>query len=178
MAMGYDPDFQDLPAKGVDRFRGKREPASLAGLWTWVYIANLPFPAFMGSFICYGTGLLGMVAGAALLYGEGRRSCGRHPWAVGTVCYGGVFVAIAQLVPIFHMLAGMLGVGVAGYLTRQEVRGGSNLGPTGALIATVVTGLLLIAWALVAGLIIRAAIHAAVWIHREVDGRWAGAEKV
>lgn len=177
MAMGYDPDFQDVLAKRIDGFRGEGELAPPVALWSLVYVANLPFPAFMGFLLSHGPGLIGMAMGVALLYEAGRRACLGHPRAARTVSYGGVAVAVAQLFPIFHVLAGMVGVGVACHLFGRDFPGGSTLGPMGALIATVVTGTLLIAWASVIGLLIRAVISMVSWPRRGSGPRWAGPEK-
>jgi hypothetical protein len=146
--MGYDPDFQDWPEKRRGGPRAKGDPTPPVELWSWVYIANLPFPALMGALLTSGLGLLGLAAGVVLLYEVGRRACYGYPWAARIVSYGGVVVAVAQIFPIYHVLAGMAGVGSACFvLNLREFSDGSGLDPVAALIATVVTGLLLLAWA-------------------------------
>jgi hypothetical protein len=177
MAMGYDPDFQDLPVKGFDGLRVKGEPTPPVKLWTVVYVANLPFPAFMGFLVSYGPGLLGMAMGVVSLYVAGRRACRGCPWAARTVSYGGVAVAVAQLFPLLQLFAGIVGVGAAYQARGRNILGGSTLDPAGALIATIVTGLLLIACAGVVGLVGRAVRHAASSLHPDVEGEWTGPAK-
>ncbi|WP_337173137.1 hypothetical protein [Paludisphaera sp.] len=156
LTMVYDPDFQDLPDKRPKGFRAKGEPTPPVALWSWVYIANLPLPAYFGADLSFGLGLPGLVAGVVLLYEVGRRSCHACPWAIRRVSHGGVVVAAVQLYPVIHMIIGKLAVDAAFFIVPWDVANGTRLGPATALVATVVMGLILIAWAGAMGLIGRA----------------------
>lgn len=164
MAMVYDPDFHDLPEKRPEKFRAKAAPMPPVALWSWVYVANLPFPAFMGAWLSYGWGLLGMAAGVALLHEAGRRACHVYPWAVQTVSRGGVVVAFCQFFPIPQLLAGAAGVGAACFLLQWDSAATLRLDPATALLATIFTGLILIACAGVLGLIGRTITYLVQWL--------------
>lgn len=159
--MAYDPDFDGAivkrPGWAADR-PGDWPPYDL---WTWVYLANLPVATFLGFHTAYGPGLIGMVLGVAGVYAGGRWRCRANPRAFRMVSYGGLITAALQIFPLLHIFAGVLGIGAASVLGQYEnTHAAGALTLLGGLIATLVTGIVMISLAGVAGFFILAVRYA------------------
>lgn len=152
--MAFDSDFDQMSTKGPRR---SSEPEPPIMPWSALYLANLPLPMFMGFCVAYGPGVIGMAVGIAGLYLAGRGACRADSWGVLMFSYGGTLVAGLQMFPVLQLIAGMLGVGTASALGQGGSADNSlPLTAAGGLIATLVTGVVLIACATVAGFVLMA----------------------
>lgn len=165
MGQANDPDFPgDIIEKGGEQAR--IDPTMI--YWTMVCLANLVAPGILGGIATSGNARVGMVLGVFVVLALGLAACQVHRWAVLTVVYGGWIVAGFQPLPLMQFAAGALGMMAAA--EAEAVTGGRPLHLTtllGGLIATVVTGGVLIGFAAAFGL----AMRGLAFLGRMFDGR-------
>ena len=133
--------------------RGETRPPLL--WWTLVFGANLVLPLIWGYGSTSGLGRVGMGIGIAVVFAIGCRVSLRSRAAILPVIRGGGIVAASQFVPILHLVAGLVGVRAAHFLgttTRGERFGVDTA--LGGLVATLVTGIILLAVADIIGRLI------------------------
>ena len=104
------------------------EPRSLAWWWSGVFAANLLLPLTVGVLITTGKGggLIGMFAAVVVCWLVGLGGCYQMPRATEAVTVGGMYVAMFQLMPVFHLPAGFVAV-----LVWAEGVGGPLFQPPG-----------------------------------------------
>ncbi len=148
--MYHDADFADpIVAKPGRPSMG----ATLASLWFGVCLVNMIVPALLGLERTRGDGRAGMFLGIVAVLGLGflAYAGGELRESLRTVTYGGWVVAATQIVPLLQFVAGGLGVGAADAMgwTADRIATENFLARVdtlaGGLIATLVTGGLLIA---------------------------------
>ncbi|WP_165068810.1 hypothetical protein [Paludisphaera rhizosphaerae] len=136
--------------------------------WFIVCTLNLPVPLFLGFISTQNLGHVGLVLGVIAVYWIGYRACLTARDEVRAVVRGGWVVAILQFLPIFHMMAGAMGLGAAAELglghSFDPLLGGTANTLLGGLIATLVTAMLLVAFAGFLGAITRGKSRPAVSI--------------
>lgn len=176
--MAYDPDFDGAIVKRTGWPVGRPMDRPPYDLWTWVFLANLPVATFLGCHAAYGPGLFGMGLGMAVLYAGGRWRCRANPRAVRMVSYGGLITAALQIIPLLQIFAGILGIAAARALGQHEnTHAAGALTILGGLIATLVTGIVLISLAGLAGFFILAVRYAVSPSFRASIGEPAGSFK-
>jgi len=152
-----DPDFAD--GKCV------KTPVVTPPTWAWsaVVVANLPVTALLGWLITVEMGRVGMACGILLLYWLGYLACFLAGEYVRTVIYGAWVVAVSQTFPLLQIVAGAPANLLVQVMERGEI---SETGPPesittllGGLLATLVTGSILIASAAAFGVGIRVIIR-------------------
>lgn len=80
------------------------------GLWTLVFVGNLPIPVLFGQGVVGEGGMCGLFGALAVLYWIGFALC-LFRFRVGrSLVVGGVFIAATQLLPILHILCGSFGL--------------------------------------------------------------------
>ena len=136
-------------------------PASDLGLlfrWTGVFAANLVIPGIAAQGLSKPLDLLGIGLGFTALWTLGAAICLRNNRLRPMLLVGGTAVAISQVIPILQLLAS--GIGVALGRVRLEPRGPgikqilpilAEGQPIALAIGTLITGVHLIAGALVIG---------------------------
>ncbi|MDG3004559.1 hypothetical protein [Paludisphaera mucosa] len=162
--MVYDPDFA---ADFIDKLGERSAGRPPVRAWMLVCAGNLIVPGFFGTMLTREGGRLGMVLGVLVVLWLGRRACRHAREAVLTVVYGGWVVAVLQIFPLLQVAAGFCGVGAAVQTGRAMRSDYTHIDDVfGGLLATLVTGGLLIVVAAVFGLIGRLAVRLCRW-----DGR-------
>jgi hypothetical protein len=121
-----DPDDRAVPSRWLRA-------------WVAVFGVNLIAPLFFGSMETRGIGWLGVLAGVVFLLILSVRWLGRSERHRTPLLVGGIGVAIAQVVPVFQIIAGMLAILV------REIALEGHMGPPddgGPLVATFPAGLM------------------------------------
>lgn len=137
----------------------RRQLLRLLAAWTVVCLLNMPLPAFFGWASASERGRAGMVAGAAALLFLGGSICvawRKYGWAL---VIGGVPIGLSQFLPILHVMAGLVAMAIGEWLGQVEVSDAAVMqirSETGGFVVTIITGMLLMAGAMLAGLFIRA----------------------
>ncbi|AMV40131.1 hypothetical protein [Planctomyces sp. SH-PL62] len=147
MTRPVDPDFEDPMADKIDKRTIGPSPLEA---WCAVFMTNLVVPLGFGMSTTNLSGKIGMLGGILVLFGLGWRTCSNLPGARSALIYGGWIVAAAQLFPIVHLTAGMMGVAAARAAQREFI---PIITMLGGFLATVVTGGILISLAFVIGLV-------------------------
>lgn len=136
-------------------------PKSYLPWFSLVFLLNLPVPFFWGVMVNEKRNTFFLLAGCALLLALGRLICTRSRRVGFSLTAGGVVVAISQFFPMMQITVGILvveGFGAAtGLVESSEHRAGfeNGISPWACLVFTLLTGLILMAIALVTGELIR-----------------------
>jgi hypothetical protein len=158
MAIPDDPYFAGRILDKSGKVPGPDGPPPVLA-WICVYAVNLIVPVWMGSAMTHDGGKVGMLIGIIVVFALGCRVCFVSRRAVLTVVYGGWIIALTQFAPILHIFAGVIGVRAALALSQEtspDTYGSPNVNTTlGGLIATVITGSILITAAVVLGAVIQ-----------------------
>ncbi|WP_435015733.1 hypothetical protein TA3x_003284 [Tundrisphaera sp. TA3] len=160
--MGDLGDLTDWPPIADKSARDRLDRDRMRSLsldWVFIYLLNLPVCLILGGFTTMTGGWPGMLTGILLLFALGFYSC-RMSYPLGLAFIkGGFLLGLAQILPMAQLLAGSMGLGLAG---EFEAMSGSPLRHeyelrsfASGLIATLGTGGLLMMLALVFGLIHR-----------------------
>lgn len=154
------PDDRYFAGRIVDEPGGKPDGKPPVRDWIVVCAVNLIVPVFLGWGITDDRGRIGMALGIVVVLALGYRACFSSPEVVRTIAYGGWLVAFTQCIPFVQFIAGFVGVGVAQELGLAS-EGGIGLVSTimGGFVATLITGGLLIALAVVIGMACRGLAH-------------------
>lgn len=152
-AAGEAPPSGPAPSNGVGLRVG----------WTVAFLVNLVVPLTIGWNVTEQGGRAGMFAGCLVLFALGWLVCSSYPSQILSINVGGIGTAMAQVFPVPQIAAGCVGVLVAQRIERlafvatpeQDAMPAvfTNLG---GLIATLLTGILLITLALLTGMVLRA----------------------
>jgi hypothetical protein len=130
-------------------------------LWTAVFVVNLFVPLLFGWGLTSQGGRIGMTLAAAVLLGVGFLVGGRSRELRHNLTAGGILVALSQFVPFLQVLAGLAGMAVVERLLGLHIGPGSEDGTisppseVASFLFTLITGGLLIAAAVVIGLVAR-----------------------
>lgn len=165
---------------GVSQFGHETEETDRATLWwlrvgwSLVFVANLPVPLLCGLALTGWGGRLGMLAAIGVLYIGGWESCRSYRRLASVIIAGGTLVALAQGYPLGHICAGTISIGISRGL--KLVSYGENIsGALGGCVVTLLTGEILLAAALVAGMMIALLYRIAELLPcrppRETEGR-------
>ncbi|WP_165068812.1 hypothetical protein [Paludisphaera rhizosphaerae] len=123
--------------------------------WLMVSSANLIVPGVLGFLVSSNGGRVGMLLGVLIAFAVGSFVCFVAPERTGVIIDGGWVVAILQLLPLPQMLAGGMGLGVAGLLGLAQLEGRPSIDSLlGGLISTLATALILVAFAGLFGVIL------------------------
>lgn len=168
--MRYDPDFANPIFAKVE---GPAADGPLSRLWFWACVLNSIVPFLLGTAVTSGLARGGMVLGIVAVVWFGWSLAGTFPEVVRTVVYGGWVVALAQLFPVFQVIAGVIAVSAVTQLGLGigEGQGSRVDGLAGGFLATIVTGGLLIALAGVLGGIGRVVAYLARGVRGGETGR-------
>jgi hypothetical protein len=123
--------------------------------WTLAFAVNLPVPMFL-AISCVdkwaGLGVIGALVVMAVL---GNKACSRRDRPSRAVVFGGIVVAVLQLIPLLQVCAGTLALRAGaelGLATSSDVGLYRATGVLGGFLVTMLTGAQLIGVALVLGL--------------------------
>jgi hypothetical protein len=124
--------------------------------WVFIFAINMAVPLLFGSQMTQQHGRLGMSVAALLLLVFGCFICAANRKLAVALLAGGALVALTQLFPILHIIAGMLGMGAGqalGHATLDDDNGPSQItSEAGGFIVTFVTGGILMAVSLCTGI--------------------------
>jgi hypothetical protein len=151
MSIPDDPYFAGPVAAKVGRLEPPDGRGISIGLWVVVFVLNLVIPLMYGLSAARGDARFGMLLGIAILLALGCWASLASRTIGMALLVGGGIVALSQFLPALQILAGLIAVGAAGIIdgTGGRMAVGSFLG---GLVATVVTGGILIGIALALGL--------------------------
>lgn len=125
--------------------------------WAAVFALNLVIPGLLGWMSTAGDGRIGMLLAIFCLLGSGFWTCSRAPGIGFALVVGGVAVALSQAIPVLQIVAGgaafAVGKALAFIEPAADLSGVTSA--TGGFVVTLTTGGLLMAAALVAGLVLR-----------------------
>ncbi len=143
------PDEQALARSGVLTYIA----------WVFVFAINMAIPLLFGTSMTEQHGRLGMSVAALLLLVFGCFICAANRKLAVTLLAGGAVVALAQLFPILHIIAEVIGMSVGqalGHATLDGDDGPSRItSEFGGFIVTFVTGGILMAGGLFMGVLLR-----------------------
>jgi hypothetical protein len=127
--------------------------------WIFVFAINMALPLLFSAPMTEQHGRLGMAVAAVLLLVLGCYICAANRKLAMALLAGGAVVALAQLFPIIHIIAGMIGMTVGqavGHATLDSDDGPSRItSESGGFIVTFVTGGILMAGSLFIGVLLR-----------------------
>ncbi len=126
-------------------------------LWPVALAINLIVPVMFGLLVTEHGGRIGMVAGIVLLWYLGHRICVINDALGRALVVGGFIVATTQLIPVLQFVSGIVSVGSVVALrlgTAADDEHSEGMTELGGLIATVMTGLALMAVAALCGAIV------------------------
>lgn len=117
--------------------------------WLAIFTLNLPVALSLGGGFTQNGGQAGMCAAIAFLWFWANCVGERKPAFASAMTTGGVVVALLQFLPILHIMAGIIGLGVG---DPSTIRNGSPLHREfRGFLATLITGGILQAIALAIG---------------------------
>lgn len=122
--------------------------------WLFFYSLNLIVPGYFSLMVVVRPiNRIGIVVAVILLAGLGRWALGRYRWWIGAAVTGAMLMALSQFFPFLQIQAGIwaLSLILADPTARMGPQGLPIIGNAGSFVATVVTGLELLAVSLVAG---------------------------
>jgi hypothetical protein len=143
------PDEQALPRASVLTYIA----------WIFVFAINMAVPLLFSASMTEQYGRLGMSVAALLLLVFGCYICAANRKLAVALLAGGAVVALTQLFPILHIIAGTIGMSVGQTLGHATID--SDDAPAritseyGGFIVTFVTGGILMAGSLAIGVLLR-----------------------
>lgn len=132
-------------------------------VWSGVFLGNLVIPLLFGATMVSPAGRAGLALGVGLWWAVGLVGLRQSERARRVAVSGGVCVALSQVVPFLQIMAGMVGLEAATRVEggpRGEFGEFATLGLAGGLVATLVTGGLLLLAAGGVGLLVQALLGA------------------
>jgi hypothetical protein len=81
-------------------------------LWTLVFLGNLPVPVWFATGVSSGNGVVGLIAGLAVLYWVGLVLCAGRFRVGRSLVQGGTAVALSQFIPLLQISCGALAIGI------------------------------------------------------------------
>ena len=164
MARTEDPYFTgSIPGKSPPGKRGGLGEFPPILPWMGVYLVNLIVPLYFGSLVTRGLGKAGMVIGILLVFSLGCLLCFVSRKIILAIVYGGWIVAASQFFPLLHIFAGSIGIRAASALGMTTTHRPDDVDvdtALGGVLATVVTGAILLAVSSILGLVIQGIIFA------------------
>ena len=128
--------------------------------WTVVYVANLIVPVFFGRLICdTDDALLGMGAGVFVWWAVLSPICFRPGRLRIALVVGAGFVAIAQFLPILHIVAGTVAIDFWKYADGKLGKLNQLNTFSAGFSVTILTGFFLLAIALAVGFLLAFDFH-------------------
>ncbi|MEX1222975.1 MAG: hypothetical protein WEA31_00360 [Pirellulales bacterium] len=124
--------------------------------WPIVFGVNLIVPALFGAEVTDEQGALGMMAACIMWLVLGWSLCLLHAPFARRLIVGSVLTALSQVFPIIHLIAGMFAIDIAtalGLHLGQDHPVGNVTSEFGGFFVTLLVGGILIACAVVAGLV-------------------------
>lgn len=120
--------------------------------WSLIFSVNLVVPALFASGLLEDGGHLGVVVGVLILLAISIPVQMRFPRMIKWTRLAGLIVAMSQLLPMLHIIAGSIGIGVAtslGFLREltvdeQDYMFSPPMSAPAALVTTLVTGAILL----------------------------------
>lgn len=131
-----------------------QKPAVVQTAWFLAVSMNLPIPLWLGFDVTSdGAARIGMPIGILTVYGTGVWICSHRPEVMWRLIVGSIFTALTQIWPIFHMLVGIVAMGVSKFIfdpnrEREQIEAIPEV-----VLTTLLTGIGLILPSLVMGLI-------------------------
>ncbi len=141
---------------------------SIDGDWVIVYLANLVIPGLFGLLVTQEAGRIGMMLGVALLFALGHGLVVACPRIGRDLIVGGVFTGASQFLPFLQMMAGSFALRCVAM--RSPLGGNYEPLPPNisteacGLLATLLTGALLMGLAVAIGLMWRGGSYVAAQI--------------
>jgi hypothetical protein len=127
--------------------------------WIFIFAINMAIPLLFGASMTEQHGRLGMSVAALLLLVLGSYICAANRKLAVALLAGGAVVALTQLFPILHIIAGMIGMTVGqalGHATLDSDDSPSRItSEYGGFVVTFVTGGILMAGSLFIGVLLR-----------------------
>jgi hypothetical protein len=154
--------------------RGAENREALHVPWALVFLGNLIAPMMFGWGTTGSGGHVGIILAVVLLWWLGYHFVATYRMVRGPLLAGGLCVGLSQVFPLIHMMAGIVGVGLASKVFHEGPPGQhpdlklTHLTEPGAFLATLVTGAQLMVAAWVFGLLLRTILRALGWPE---DGR-------
>lgn len=164
--MDHDPYFAGRPPD-----KNSNEQKSLLTGWCIIYGLNLIVPLYFGIGFTQSHGRLGMGVAVLLMFGAGCCAVRRLPSLGRAINIGGLLVAAVQIFPILQVAAGFIGILWASNMGLEV--DGPHASKFGGFVATVFTGGILIAVALLIGSVV---LGVKTWLDRP-RGNWNEAKK-
>jgi large-conductance mechanosensitive channel len=155
----YEPpksSTMPTPDRGTS---SRRARAWTFGAWIFVCAINLAVPLLFSATLIEAHGKIGMMLAIVSFFFCGCCLCAFQRDLALAVIIGGVFVALTQLFPILHIVAGWIGVAVGDALGLADFGSGDKsprlLSEFGGFVVTLITGGILMAVATGIGLAIQ-----------------------
>ncbi|MDB2687667.1 hypothetical protein N9Y42_10695 [Mariniblastus sp.] len=140
-------------------------------IWSWpvVFALNLPIAVLLGRHFLNPSSIIGVAAIVALLFLAGLMVCWRFPLIGQSLIIGSLLTAISQLLPILHLVLGMIALSSAQDLGLVSDNPDSNDGFVRFLLPSIASG----AWvALVVGSGIAVCALSIGGILRAIFAKW------
>ncbi|QDV34178.1 hypothetical protein [Tautonia plasticadhaerens] len=170
-----DPRLDLAPTGGSESNgpAGGLRSRRLATGWVKVFAANLPIPLCFGTMSVDRGAFVGLIGALFVMAVLGADACSRWDRPGRAVIGGGVLVALAQMFPLPQVCAGALALRVASGLALavpvEDLGFSRATGVAGGFLVTLMTGGLLIAGALLLGLVLQLITPARWWGFEAVD---------
>ena len=127
--------------------------------WIFVFAINMAVPLLFSVSLTDQHGRLGMSVAAFFLCALGCYICAANRKLAVALLAGGAVVALTQLLPGLQIIAGMIGMGVGQALGHATLGGDSDparmTSEFGGFVVTFITGGILIAGSLCAGVLLQ-----------------------
>jgi hypothetical protein len=137
--------------------------------WGAVFAVNMIVPLLFGLSTTSAHGRIGMTAASMLFLAWGCWLCAVRRQFAAPLIFGAVLVGVSQLVPILHVIAGLIGLTVGQILGLADTRD-KVTSEFGGFVVTFVTGGMLIAASAFTGWLIRSMTPAHWWRKQSAEG--------
>ncbi|QEH35324.1 hypothetical protein OJF2_38750 [Aquisphaera giovannonii] len=161
----FDPYAPPAHAGSGEAIRRLVGPRTALG-WIAVFLLNMIVPLLFGWSMTREGGRVGMAAAILTLFATGCWICTARRQLASPLLLGAAFVGLSQVFPLLQILAGSAGMVAATALRVAENNDDALprvIGEAGGFVVTLVTGGLLMAASLVAGLSLRMLTPAHWW---------------
>ncbi|OYP30369.1 hypothetical protein [Rhodopirellula sp. MGV] len=120
--------------------------------WTVILPLNLIMPIFFAMGLVQGPAWLGVAAAVLMVYAAGIWCCYRQTGIATRIMIGGSIVTLSQLVPILHMIFGMIALSLLAANVNDNFEG--SLSAVQAFLMTVLVAIQLLTVSLMIGAVI------------------------
>ncbi len=128
-----------------------RKPRTWLYVWLLVFAANLPIPLYFAVPIVKDGGYWGTAVSLLILWFAGQLACYHSPFFTKRILIGGAIVGAFQFWPLPQIMAGAIGLAVAGINFEEALSDTTPVSEWQGFIATFVTGGLLMTAATIMG---------------------------